>query len=356
MEFLDVAALLVAVALTLSPIYVIYQQQQREKLPWKRLAVSNNLTYTPGKFLRRGGLVTGIYRGHHLKLETTKKGLDKGDIYTLIMLTVNQTVNKRGFAGKDPVEIFTAEYGLRGRISTERNWEVVYYEQPGIENNGKYLQEVFDLLSNMADAYPMVIALGGEIVPTLETIVADKDDELRPIVIELLEEIGRDTTNRLEDRVSHLLCLRCLHRFQLHKVQSLSWLNEITYCGCRACHQSQDFFEGKVVVVLDNELTITQHQENQFLCINWFESRSLFDFDAVHIVQATDEDVERFAVQIGNDTEPVRKLKYKQLYCTVSADCNLSENTLRILKRMFGQIEIKKLIQTKMAIPTEKAP
>jgi hypothetical protein len=77
--------------------------------------------------------------------------------------------------------------------------------------------------------------------------------------------------------------------------------------------------------------------------INWLQRRELFDFSRVEIVQATDEDVERFAVQVGNDTDEWRKPRYKQIPCAVSAQCQLSENTLRILERMFGAVRVEVL-------------
>jgi len=67
----------------------------------------------------------------------------------------------------------------------------------------------------------------------------------------------------------------------------------------------------------------------------------LFDFEQVVIVTANDEDVERFAVQVGNDTDPVRRPKYAQMCCLVSPECALSENTVRIFRRTFGRVEVK---------------
>jgi hypothetical protein len=64
----------------------------------------------------------------------------------------------------------------------------------------------------------------------------------------------------------------------------------------------------------------------------------LFDCDWVEINQATDEDIERFAVQLGNDTDPLRRPRYREMRCLVGPECHLSENTLRILKNMFGQV------------------
>jgi hypothetical protein len=61
----------------------------------------------------------------------------------------------------------------------------------------------------------------------------------------------------------------------------------------------------------------------------------------LEIILATDEEVEHFAVQVGNDTDPVRSRDYKQMRCTVGPDCKLSANTMRILQRTFGQVEVK---------------
>lgn len=49
---------------------------------------------------------------------------------------------------------------------------------------------------------------------------------------------------------------------------------------------------------------------------------------------------ERFAVQVGNDTDPVRRPTYAQMRCLVSPECGLSENTMRILQRTFGRVEM----------------
>jgi hypothetical protein len=82
-------------------------------------------------------------------------------------------------------------------------------------------------------------------------------------------------------------------------------------------------------------------KQNGVLRVNWLTHRKLFDFDEVEIAQATDEDVERFAVQVGNDTDPKRKPRYQKMRCVVSSECHLSENTLRILERMFGVVAVR---------------
>jgi hypothetical protein len=80
-------------------------------------------------------------------------------------------------------------------------------------------------------------------------------------------------------------------------------------------------------------------QKEGLVRVNWLVRRELFDFDRVEIIQATDEDVERFAVQVGNDTDPVRQPHYPQMRCLVAPQCRLSENTLRILRQTFDVVE-----------------
>ncbi len=70
--------------------------------------------------------------------------------------------------------------------------------------------------------------------------------------------------------------------------------------------------------------------------VNWLARRTLFDFDEIEIVRATDEDVERFVVQAGNDTDEFRQSRYREMSCKIVLDCRLSGNTLRILKNTFG--------------------
>ena len=70
----------------------------------------------------------------------------------------------------------------------------------------------------------------------------------------------------------------------------------------------------------------------------------MFDFDTVEIVRATDEDVERLAMNAGNDTDPVRKARYAHVHCVIAPECRLSENSLRVLEQVFGQVESRETL------------
>jgi hypothetical protein len=92
----------------------------------------------------------------------------------------------------------------------------VCYEQEGIENDSDYLGYLFDLLSDLADAYSAVVALGGKVVPFLKDMLARHHHEL--IAAELLKNIAKRTTEQLGDRAPQLLYPSCLTRYKAHEV------------------------------------------------------------------------------------------------------------------------------------------
>ncbi len=188
-----------------------------------------------------------------------------------------------------------------------------------------------------------LVARGGEVVERLRGIAQDRNSPRRRTAIWLIESIAQETTQRWERRAPRLLCLRCLARCGAHQVR-LSWRNSVTYYGCRACHQSREFLDrsGEVVAVLDAAMSDERLERNGVLRVNYLARNAVFDFDRVEIAQATDAEVERFAVQVGNDTDEFRRPRYRRMTCTVSAECRLSENTMRILRSMFGEVVVKR--------------
>jgi hypothetical protein len=93
------------------------------------------------------------------------------------------------------------------------------------------------------------------------------------------------------------------------------------------------------VAVLDAAWQGAQTQRDGTLRVNWLARRALFDFDRVEIIRAADKDVEQFAMQVGNDTDPLRKPRYAEMRCVVNPACGLAENTLRVLKSTFGRVD-----------------
>lgn len=107
-----------------------------------------------------------------------------------------------------------------------------------------------------------------------------------------------------------------------------------------AQHQQRQKFR-QVVAVLDAGWDGESEKVNyDMLRVNWLRRPKLFDFDWIEIVRASDEDVNRFAAQIGGDDDRWRGQRYPQMVCVVSSDCHLSETTLFKLRQMFGEVQI----------------
>ena len=330
---------------------------------WKEFATQNNLRFQSENWLLlRDEKVWGHYEDYQFTLELIYRrksvtlggrSSDPQQIFTRMALSMKKrmaNLQKDHFGADDQLDeeglisflIPTAsQQTLIGRIYASRGGLEIVHEQEGITFDVEYLQFLLRILKNLIEAYPIVVELGGEIAPVLQSIV-DKKFILRPIAGQLLFDIGQDTEKRLKRRLSQWWCPDCLVHCGEHQTQ-VHWLDSFYYYGCRACHQSRRLVEladQRVIAVLDSTLSVEEFQLDSMIRVNWLIRRRLFDFDEVEILQATDEDVEHFAVQVGNDNDPVRQPLYKQMRCVVSPVCRLSENTLRILRWIFGKVKV----------------
>jgi NADH-quinone oxidoreductase subunit J len=108
-----------------------------------------------------------------------------------------------------------------------------------------------------------------------------------------------------------------------------------------AQHQQRQKFR-KVVAVLDAGWDgESERSHYDKLRVNWLHRSTLFDFDWVEIVQATDDDVTGFVQQIEQDTDPWRTIRYPQMVCIITPECRLSDDTMRTLHTLFGEIRIE---------------
>jgi len=353
-----------------------FQENERLLALWARLAAaSDQLEFVPSLYKRTQGqnsYLTGTYRGHQIKLDTfyrsqtndastsltylLKPNLSpdwfssrETHIYTRLVLTINpnhrlasETVEPP-LSRKEIINLLTtpALTSSKSSIQTRaEGWEL-YYEQQDIETDISYLQEVLDALSERAETHLKILQMGSEVILHLREIVEIATNaNMRTTSQELIRGIATKNRQELGAQVARLLCPHCLTRFRAYEAE-LSWLEKVTYHGCRSCGQSRKQLSGQVVAVLDERMAREVFEQRGVLYLNWLARRNLFDFDAVTIAQASDEMVERFAVQVGNDTDPTRRPRYNHMPCRVSAKANLSENTVRILHRTFGAVTVE---------------
>jgi hypothetical protein len=303
---------------------------------WHQFAQDNDLQFVPA-LPPDQAYVIGHYRGRQLRLEATQLApLGEAGWQTHLAVMAQSSLNGNtgqpagpGSAKTIPDILSALDFKLKGDPGTEtqgRNRQVITYRQSGLENQVDTLQSVLNLLCDLAEAYPASVALEAELVPALEAVAARSNPHLRPLISQLIQDVSWATTSMFHSRLSELLCPQCLVRYAAHPVK-LSWLDEpMVYYGCRRCGQSRTVlrWSGQITAVLDSRMTTERSEQAGVLRVNWLLRHDLFDFDSVEIIQASDEEVERFAVQLGNHIDPARPDHYRHLTCRVAPQCGLS--------------------------------
>jgi len=137
-------------------------------------------------------------------------------------------------------------------------------------------------------------------------------------------------------KANTLLCSSCLTRTVRKKTRGAP------YYACRVCGSAETLLEGILYVVA---VVGKAEEEDLFLNDtvrgNWRKHEQIFDFDSVEIVDAADEQIERFLIQVGNDMDKLRRKKYKKMLCVVSNELMLADNTLRNLQNTFAKIDVE---------------
>ena len=316
---------------------------------WRTFAETNNLTYTYGKLLA-GHRVHGYYEDNSVELLIMQPRLAISPQTRLTITAVNRP--EQSSLPTDSFSLAAATtllatpvqspVDLGGKFQVMGEGNILFYEEADVQTEADYLQVVFDWLIRLRRAYPHIIALEGAMMPRLHPIALDKDHPTQPVARQLIKAIATATRHLAQSDVRLLLCPDCLTRTTVHQLE-LGWPTVITYFGCRQCHQSKQFLDvNHVEAVLDHTKGREKFvQQGQTLRVNGLARPTLFDFNALTIVAATDKEVERWVIRVGNDTDSIRQSQYKQMPCTVSPDCALSENTLRILRRTFGSVQVE---------------
>ena len=235
--------------------------------------------------------------------------------------------------------------------STDKHWIRAislleeYREPPG--SVGRFIQhlESPDWYRRFAARHALV-ALGGEVCGRLATLAGNPRGYAdAPLWLWLRDGIYRETEGRLRSRAALKCCPVCFAKPSKCSIRA-EWNGPVfSFYGCRVCQQSRDFLDVPrgVVAILDESMEEDHLLQDGTLRVNWLRLRKLLDFDRIEIVSASDEDVQRFAIQVGNDTDEYRRPRYKDMHVSIAPGCRLSENTLRIVRDMFGRVDTAKI-------------
>lgn len=172
-------------------------------------------------------------------------------------------------------------------------------------------------------------------VDVLVPMLFDPKEEFAALAFQTLSEL-----NELLAPTAHaLLCGKCLTRF-IWKVARVGGVGEAPYLTCRQCGRAGNGLRAVnlVVAVLDAGMSAPCLIEHTTARVHALGRNGLFDFDGVEVVQASDYQVERFCMMVGNDTDPERSARYREMLCQVWHHATLSENSLNVLRSIFGRV------------------
>lgn len=223
------------------------------------------------------------------------------------------------------------------QYATARPWSALLHQLQEVTDS-ENLSEVLITDMQSSDwgqrfiARYSLIGLGGQQVPRLAALARQAAPPMRETLTWVARNIGRETSKRLAPEAKRQLCPHCLTCCGPYTVEIQPEIFA-HYYGCRTCGRSREllYCPRGVAATLDTEAWPQMHRwQDGLLQVNWLARQALFDFDQIEIIRATDEDVERFTVQAGNDTDAFRRPGYALMRCLIAPDCRLSENTLRI--------------------------
>ncbi|MCS7278985.1 MAG: hypothetical protein NZ530_02875 [Thermodesulfobacteriaceae bacterium] len=188
-----------------------------------------------------------------------------------------------------------------------------------------------------------LLNLGGETVKHLKKELFNP--HLKSILLHLLKNISYETTKSFSQNFEKLVCPKCIVYFGRHKIKIPESREIITFYGCRQCFQSREYIEWpkEVVAVLDQEMVERDLVKKGVWYVNYFKFWHPFDFNSVEIIKASDEEVERFCIQVGNDGDLYRKRRYKSISCVVNRTCNLQAETLNMLRSLFKEVILREI-------------
>jgi HEAT repeat protein len=157
------------------------------------------------------------------------------------------------------------------------------------------------------------------------------------VLVARADAVMQAVQRALRPTTDSLLCRRCLVRLETQRLPRNSAVRVLT---CRTCGTADDLLTGihEVMAVLDRGMAAEIDRQGARLHVHALRRGRPFDLDGVIVRDADDFAVERFCMQIGNDTDPQRAARYRTLPVTVAAECRLSANTLRVLDHIFGTV------------------
>lgn len=227
-------------------------------------------------------------------------------------------------------------YASRQSVKITLDYDNISCAYPQRETEREYLRRLVEALCGLVEHQDRVAQLGGDAIPALQAIAAGEQHPLKVVALAILQTIAVQSQSLRAAGIKPR-CPRCLIYFENYE---LTLPSNLMYYGCPICRHNRTYITGRVITVIDHRMREKIVETGQEIRVNWLRCPHLVDFDGIEIGQASDEEVERFVIQAGNEMTEQRKARYAEMSCSLSLDCRLSENTRRILQHLFGSVEM----------------
>jgi len=157
----------------------------------------------------------------------------------------------------------------------------------------------------------------------------------RKQILELMRFICEETKRAL-GKSGSIFCSHCFILPSPHKAL------RFTYYSCQHCNRNRHFISAPngVIAIIDQNMQKDKIVRDGALFVNWIKHGRIFDFDRVEIINATDNDIDKFVLQVESDVDDYRKPRYKKMTVNIHPGCQLSRNSIMNLEMAFGKVVV----------------
>ena len=163
----------------------------------------------------------------------------------------------------------------------------------------------------------------------LNKLTANLDRSEAKSAFQALKETAKEQRKTIKDGY----CLLHYARFIPHRISNIEFL------GCRVCHST--IFGANVPVVylvLDRTLERDAEVFTDKVIINRLKHLHPVDFNHIHIGPCEKEDIRSLCIELGNDTDPLRRKAYINAHCSIGAGANVDDEIFNLLSNQFKSV------------------
>ena len=154
----------------------------------------------------------------------------------------------------------------------------------------------------------------------------------------------KEAAKKQRRNIKHGYCLQHFARFTLQKSAG------VEYMGCRICQSTIFGVQAQnVFLMLDDSMEKETELLPDQILINGKMISQLVDFDHLRIGQCDAEMIRTLCIEMGNETDPIRKKAFESATCVIHRTASLDREIVNLLSQRFKRISHTSQHQIKQA-------